>query len=215
MRVLLALALLAYPLAVFLLIDRVSPLALAGLLALVTAIRLLLAKHLSKRAIALGLVAVAGLCIAIALRQDANAIKLYPVVLNGAGALWCAYTLINPPNAIERLLNILNKSRAGLPARMRERIPFDTNGLAPSDVQLVYLRRLTALWLGYFVVNATASAATAVFASTAIWALYTGIVGYLLAGVLLAGEFFYRPYYQLKHEADPTGLAKKQTGAPQ
>ncbi len=56
---LLALALLAYPLAVYLLIDTLSPIALAGVLALVTTVRLVLAKHMSKRATALGLAAVA------------------------------------------------------------------------------------------------------------------------------------------------------------
>lgn len=208
---LLALALLAYPLVVYLLIDQVSPLALAGMLALVTAIRLMLAKHLSKRAIALGLTTVAVVGLAIALRKDTDAIKLYPVVWNGACALWCAYTLFYPPNAIERLLNIINRSRAGLPERMRERIPFDTQGLAPSSVQLIYLRRLTALWMSYFVVNAAASAATAVFTSTAIWALYTGVIGYLLAGVLVVAELFYRPFYQLKHEGSPGAPVSKAT----
>lgn len=209
MRVLLALALLAYPLAVYLLIDKVSPWALAGALAVVTATRLLLAKHLSKQAITLSLIAVVAIAIIVTLRQDANTIKLYPVVLNIGSALWCAYTLVTPPSAIERLLNILNNSRAGLPVRMRERIPFDSAGLAPSDIQIRYLQGLTAVWLGYFIVNALAATVTALFASTAIWALYNGLIGYLLAGVVLITEFIYRPFYQRKYEGQFNDLSSE------
>jgi len=204
LRILLALALLAYPLAVYFLIDRLSPLALAGLFALVSGARLLLATQVSRRAIGLGLFAIVVLCIATFVLQDTSAIKLYPVVLSSCGALWCSYTLVTPPSAIERLLNAINKSRAGLPARLRDRIPFDTQGLVPSVAQRTYMNRLTMAWLAFFVANALVSAATAVSASTATWSLYNGLISYALAGALLLAEFIYRPFYQRKHEGEPS-----------
>lgn len=204
MRLLLGLALLAYPLVVYLLIDTLSPLALAGVFALVTGARLTLAKQLSARAITLGLLAIAILCVATLLLQDTRAIKLYPVALSFCGAMWCAYTLLVPPSAIERLLNAAFASRAGLPAQMRDRIPFDNEGLAPSAVQRTYMRRLTIVWLIFFAANALASTASALIASTGAWALYNGLISYVLAGLLLVGEFFYRPFYQRKHESKAT-----------
>lgn len=195
-----AIALLAYPFVVYVFVERLGPLALAGFFALLTATRLVLAKHLSRNAIILGLVAIAALCLATIALQNAIAIKLYPVALSCAGALWCAHTLLTPPSAIERLLNIVSQSRAGLPAQMRDRIPFDANGLSPSLVQRVYMRRLTAVWLVFFTTNGLVSAVTALLTNTATWALYNGLISYLIAGVLLVGEFFYRPYYQRRHE---------------
>lgn len=202
MRVLLAIALLAYPFVVYFFLDRLGPLALAGFFALVTTTRLVLAKHISRNLILLGVAAIVALCLATLWLQNAIAIKLYPVALSSVGALWCAYTLWTPPSAIERLLNIVSQSRAGLPAQMRDRIPFDAQGLSPSLVQRVYMRRLTAVWLVFFLGNGLASAITALLESTATWALYNGLISYLIAGVLLVGEFFYRPYYQRKHEAE-------------
>jgi len=203
LRILLALALLAYPLAVYFLIDRLSPLALAGLFAVVSGARLLLATQISQRAIGLGLLAIFVLCVATFVLQDTSAIKLYPVVLSTCGALWCGYTLITRPSAIERLLNAINKSSAGLPARLRDRIPFDTQRLVPSMAQRTYMNRLTMVWLVFFVGNALAAATTAVAASTATWSLYNGLISYALAGTILLVEFVYRPFYQRKHDGEP------------
>ena len=194
MRLLLALALLAYPLAVYFLIDRLSPLALAGLFALISGARLLLATQISRRALVLGAVAIGALCVATLVLEDTSAIKLYPVVLSSCGALWCGYTLMTPPSAIERLLNAINKSRAGLPARLRDRIPFDTEGLVPSVAQRTYMNRLTMVWLTFFVGNTVAAGATAMSASTATWSLYNGLISYALALSLIHISEPTRPY---------------------
>lgn len=55
-----------------------------------------------------------------------------------------------------------------------------------------YCRRVTQVWCGFFVVNAAVAAALAVWAPLAAWALYTGLVAYLLMGLLFTVEFVVR-----------------------
>lgn len=212
MRILLALALLAYPAIVFLLAERAAPLAMACLFALIAAPRLLLAKHLSKGFVVFGLCAVAALCLTTAFVQNVVAVKLYPAAMSASAAFWCAYTLYKPPNAIERLLILLNRSASGLPRQLRERIPLaipdDANSaepseIAPSEVQRTYLRGLTAVWLIFFTANAAIALHTATAQSTGTWALYNGAISYALIALVVGLEMLYRPVYQRRYEPVP------------
>jgi uncharacterized membrane protein len=99
-------------------------------------------------------------------------LKLYPVVVNLALLGAFAASLRRGPSAIERL------------ARLRE------PGLPPSGV--AYTRRVTQVWCVFFAANAVVSAATALWADAAGWALYNGLVAYVAMGVLMAGEWLVR-----------------------
>lgn len=55
-----------------------------------------------------------------------------------------------------------------------------------------YCRRVTGLWCGFFSANAAVSAALALAATREAWALYTGFIAYLLVGALFAAEYLYR-----------------------
>lgn len=61
----------------------------------------------------------------------------------------------------------------------------------PADVAR-YTRMLTVIWSLLFVVMASVSAILAISAQTAWWALFTGVVSYVLVGVLFLGEYLYR-----------------------
>lgn len=58
-----------------------------------------------------------------------------------------------------------------------------------------YLRRLTAVWAGFFAANGVISLAT-IATSMAAWTLYNGLIAYLLAGALFGGEWLFRGYYK-------------------
>lgn len=62
--------------------------------------------------------------------------------------------------------------------------------LGPAQVR--YCRSVTKVWCAFFVLNAALSGALAMYASLAVWALYTGLVAYLLIGVLGASEYVVR-----------------------
>ena len=63
-------------------------------------------------------------------------------------------------------------------------------GLPPEGVR--HTRRVTRIWCGFFIFNAAAAALLAWSGRHDWWALYTGIVSYILMGVLFAGEWIYR-----------------------
>ena len=62
--------------------------------------------------------------------------------------------------------------------------------LAPAAV--AYTRRVTQVWCGFFVFNGAVSLGTALWGSPAAWALYNGLLAYVLMGVLFGGEWLLR-----------------------
>jgi uncharacterized membrane protein len=55
-----------------------------------------------------------------------------------------------------------------------------------------YCRKVTAVWCAFFVGNAATAGVLALFAPLGWWAAYTGVVAYLLAGLLMGFELLYR-----------------------
>lgn len=105
-------------------------------------------------------------------------VKLYPVVISLSFLAVFGYSLVKPPSFVERI------------ARLRE------PELPPQAVQ--YTRRVTFVWCIYFVLNAAVAAGLALWGSDRAWALYSGAVSYVLAGLLFAVEFLVRQYLRRK-----------------
>lgn len=63
-----------------------------------------------------------------------------------------------------------------------------------SDAQVAYCRGVTKVWCGFFVFNAALSALLAWLAPLSVWALYNGLIAYLLMGVLGASEYVLRKF---------------------
>lgn len=106
--------------------------------------------------------------------NDERLLRLYPALVNLALLALFGYSLLRPPSMIERF------------ARLEE------PDLAPAGVR--YTRRVTWLWCAFFAANGLAAAYTAWFASRAVWALYNGLIAYLLIGAMLGGERLYRHF---------------------
>lgn len=64
---------------------------------------------------------------------------------------------------------------------------------------VAYTRRVTQVWCGFFLLNGAAAFATAIWASEAIWSLYTGVISYVLMGVLFGVEFLVRLRFRSQH----------------
>jgi uncharacterized membrane protein len=99
-------------------------------------------------------------------------LKLYPVLVNALFFVLFMGSLVHPPSMIERL------------ARLRE-------PQLPSSA-VAYTRRVTQVWCAFFVCNGALAAATAVWASEAVWALYNGLLSYAAMGFLMALEWCVR-----------------------
>lgn len=99
-------------------------------------------------------------------------LKLYPALVNAAMLLLFGLSLRFPPTVVERL------------ARLQE------PDLPPEAVG--YTRRVTQMWCGFFILNGGIAVITALWSSERVWALYNGLIAYVLMGTLFAGEWLVR-----------------------
>ncbi len=58
-----------------------------------------------------------------------------------------------------------------------------------------YCRHLTMMWTGFFAFNVAACIVLALFAPVSWWALYTGVMIFVLSGVLMIGEYIWRHFF--------------------
>ncbi|WP_077034416.1 hypothetical protein [Pelomonas sp. KK5] len=171
----------AYPLLVFLGLGHFEPRWLALMLAALALLRALGSRNdrFWWWAAAAGLV----LAAVSALANEALPLKLYPVLVNTVLLLVFGASLRHPPSMIERL------------ARLREPA-LDARGVA-------YTRRVTQVWCGFFALNGSIALATALWGSDRSWALYNGLISYLLIGALFAGEWLVRRRVRARHKTAP------------
>ncbi|AOY01461.1 hypothetical protein [Jeongeupia sp. USM3] len=125
----------------------------------------------------LGLAA-ALLGVAALVSRSALPLTFYPVLVNAVLFAVFAASLVRPPPVIERLARLT------------------TPDLPPEGV--AYTRRVTRVWAGFFVLNG----GIALWTTTqphATWALYNGLIAYVLIGTLGAGEYLVRRVVMHRH----------------
>jgi len=159
----------AYPVVVYLALGHVSPRWIALLL-----VGLALARAwVTRESFWLGAAALAMVLAAASFVGGFwGPLKLYPALVNAVMFGLFAMSLWRGPSVVERL------------ARLRE------PDFPPAAV--AYTRRVTQVWCGFFVVNGLVAVATALWASTAVWTLYNGLLSYVAMGALMGGEWLVR-----------------------
>lgn len=172
-NVILALLTLLYPFAVWWAIQQDKLAWVSGLLLLLAVCR-----FLSKPSTLLApLTAVAVLCAGANLWfKDGIWLKFYPVLMSLGMLCIFTFTLYHPPSMIERFARLQNPN------------------LPPSGVR--WTRQVTKVWCCFFVINAVLAFLTIIVNNHQLWALYNGLISYLLMGGLLLGEFILRKYKQ-------------------
>ncbi len=174
---LLAIALaLSYPFVIYFGTAHISPAFLAGFLAAIVLLRVFtseLARHWKLGA--LSGVIVLGL-LQWSLRGGTQSLMFYPVLLNTALLIVFGQSLFREQSLIETIARKRNMD------------------VGPHN--LGYLRVLTAVWTGFFVISVIISTLTAVSGNMSIWLLYNGLVSYLLMGVLIVGELIVRYFFK-------------------
>lgn len=161
---------LTYPFIVYLGMGHLSPRLFALMLG-----TLWLARVLSPRQTPLSRtlsIAALSFCLVLALADSSILLLGYPVLINLALLALFAGSLCSGMPIIERL------------ARLQE------PELPPSAVR--YTRKVTWVWAGFFSVNAAIATGLALWAPITWWTLYTGLIAYLLMGLLFAGEWLVR-----------------------
>lgn len=166
-----------YPLLVYAGIGRFGARGVAVLLAIVCLLRLVVLRRRGQGVLSAGhlvLLCGGGVLLAVAsfvLGSEA-AVRYYPVLVNGVLLVVFAASLASPPTVIERI------------ARLRDR------ELPPAAV--AYTRRVTIAWTVFFAINGGIALYTAAFAPLTTWALYNGLIAYLLVGAMFCGELAIR-----------------------
>lgn len=116
--------------------------------------------------------AVVGLLALAALFDDPRFILAYPTLVNLVLLSQFGWSLRSGPPMVERF------------ARLQ------VDDL--SQAELAYCRAITAIWCGFFVLNGLTSALLAIWGTRSAWALYSGLIAYLLMGLLFAAEYLVR-----------------------
>jgi uncharacterized membrane protein len=170
---------LAYPFAIFFGLKFMEPRFVAILLACALlarrgrqAARLLEGLSRVDRSILAGLLLVA---VVTVLTNSEVLLRLYPAAMNLGMLLLFGLSLFYPPSMIERFARV---SEPDLPLE-----------------GVVYTRVVTKIWCAFFLFNASIATVTAIGTSRENWALYNGLIAYLLMGALFAGEWVFRRYF--------------------
>lgn len=169
------LVLLLYPLAVWVGLTHWGTALLAPMLVGVFSLRLLMLRGKLRQQMWLGkALAMVGILLALAswaLKQS-HWLLYYPVLVNAILLLLFAYSLFAPPTVVERLARITEPQ-------------LDAAGI-------VYTRRVTQVWCGFFIVNGAIALATCLSGDITLWTLYNGGISYLLMGALMGIEWIVR-----------------------
>lgn len=106
--------------------------------------------------------------------NDARYLFALPALVNAVLLVTFAASLARPPSIVETLARV---QVADL-----------------SSEEVTYCRSVTRVWCGFFVLNGAIIVWLAVNATPAQWALYTGLLSYVLIGLVFSIEYVYRHY---------------------
>ncbi len=104
--------------------------------------------------------------------NSAVLLQYYPVYLSVFMLGLFMFSLIRPPSIVEQI------------ARPREP--------AFPRAAVVYTRRVTMVWCGFFAFNGVIALFSILAADMKFWVIYNGFVSYCLMGLLFVGEHFTR-----------------------
>ena len=175
-----------YPLLVYVGIGRFGARGVAVLLAVVCLLRLVVLRRRGQGVLNAGhLVLLCGggvllAALSFVLGSEA-AVRYYPVLVNGVLLVVFAASLPSPPTVIERI------------ARLRD------PELPPAAV--AYTRRVTIAWTVFFAINGGIALYTAALAPLTTWALYNGLIAYVLVAAMLCGELVIRFFVKARLRA--------------
>jgi uncharacterized membrane protein len=73
-----------------------------------------------------------------------------------------------------------------------------------SEEEIRYCRRVTVMWCGFFLANGAVALGLALARNLEAWTLYTGLISYVLIGLVFGSEFIYRQWRFRRYVGLPT-----------
>jgi uncharacterized membrane protein len=174
----------AYPLAVYFGLSRFSVRAVS-LLLLCLAVPMIALRLAGKRREHLqGILPVPLILLSLialsAILEDRRFMLALPVLISGA-----------------MLATFGNSLRSGMMPMVERFARMQDPELPPTHA--VHCRQVTWVWCGFFVVNGAIAAGLAVYGPLAWWTLYSGLIAYVLMGLLFLTEYIVRRF-RFRHE---------------
>ncbi len=189
---------LAYPVAIYLALQRWQPrqVALLGLALLTVRTAIVARQRLIPyaRALAGPALAVGATMAVAALLNHRLALLLTPPAVSFALLASFAQSLRGPQPVIERFARIVVPDL--------------------SEEEVAYCRSATLVWCAFFALNGGIEVGLALGAPIELWTLYTGLVSYLLIGTLFAIEFVYRHWRFRRYVGAPTDVLLRRIFPP-
>ncbi|MBA2078841.1 MAG: hypothetical protein BGP10_10050 [Rhodanobacter sp. 68-29] len=111
-------------------------------------------------------------CALLAMSGESALLRWYPTLISLLLLLAFGLSLVAGPPMVERI------ARATEPDLPAAAIP--------------YTRKVTWVWVGFFVFNAALSAALTLWGPLSWWTLYNGLIVYFIMAVLFGGEWLLR-----------------------
>lgn len=159
-----------YPFAVYYGLGHIAPWQFALLLGSLWLLRALTGQH--KPGSVWMAVSAIGFCLLLGWLNSPALLRWYPVLSSGFMLALFGVSLIYGPPIIERLARL---SDPQLP-----------------DAGVRYTRKVTEVWCMFFLGNGLIAAALTLWAPLTWWTLYNGLISYGLMGLLFAGEWTLR-----------------------
>ncbi|BFU61701.1 hypothetical protein [Rodentibacter abscessus] len=114
----------------------------------------------------------------VAFTRTLQTMYWYPVIINLVMLILFASSLLSSQSLVERF------------ARLQ------TPDLPPKAIR--YTRKVTQVWCGFFVFNIVVTANLIWLEQYHYWAIYSGVIAYVLMGLLFIGEWVVRQYVKDK-----------------
>ncbi len=118
------------------------------------------------------------------LQNNQTYLLLYPSLVSYSLLLLFASSLFSQISIVERIASLR---------------------VAPEDRTLQfknYCRQVTIAWCWFMFLNGSFATALALYASYEVWTLYTGLISYILMGLMFAGEYLIRKIVMRKSYCD-------------
>lgn len=167
---LLVLAGVLYPFAVYFGMEHFSPWQFALLLGSLWAARVLTGERRPEN---LGMALVAmGFCLLLVALDSSRLLRWYPVLISGFMLTLFGLSLLRGMPIVERMARLTDPD---LP-----------------EIAIRYTRHVTQVWCLFFLFNGLVAAALTLWAPLSWWTLYTGLIAYGLMATLFAAEWIVR-----------------------
>lgn len=179
--VLIAVLSVAYPILVYLGVDRLSPTFFACVIAGLSIARMVVTREYRAMSQWLLLMTILGFAAYLHLSSSVTGLLFYPVLMSFLFAGLFISSIFSEQSIIERFARLAGKT------------------ITPTAK--LYTRRLTGVWGVLLVINGIAAALLALYASMDVWTFYCGFLSYAIFVLVFIAEFFYRKHFIRKYGA--------------